>query len=94
MSKFNFFHKLSVSSTEFTKLSWAFNSAGILLLNLSPTPADIIQYSFDGTTVHGDLVPGTPAAGLAFDNRVESAIFFRLAIAGSGVLVRVEAWGL
>jgi len=96
MSKFNFFNRVSVTSTVFEdhKRSWDFNSAGIMILNESTTSGDIVQYSFDGVTVHGDTVPGTVAAGLAFDNRIESAIFFRLASAGSAVSIRVEAWGL
>ena len=95
MSKFNFFTRVAVTSTDFAdqKRSWDFNSSGIMILNASTTASDIVQYSFDGTNVHGDLVPGTPAAGLTFDNRIESSIFFRLESAGSPVTIRVEAWG-
>ena len=96
MSKFNFFDRILIATTDFAdhKVSWSFNSAGIMLLNESTTPADVVQYSFNGVDVHGDLRPGTPAAGIAFDNRIESSIYFRLETAGSGVLVRAEAWGL
>ena len=96
MSKFNFYDRFSVTTTDFAdfKRSWDFKSAGVLLLNESSTTSDIIQYSFDGSTLHGELRPNTPAAGLAFDNRTESSLYFRLATAGSGVVVRIEAWGI
>ena len=96
MSKFNFFDRFSVTTTDFadSRRSWDFNSAGIMLLNESSVTAEVIQYSFNGVDLHGELRPNSPSAGLAFDNRTESSIYFRLATAGSGVVIRVEAWGI
>jgi hypothetical protein len=93
--KHNFFNKASVSTTSFADcaVSWDFISAGFMLLNESSTAADIIEYSFDGgETVHGDLSPSLPSAGLGFDNRHENAIYFRRKTAGVAVSVRIEAW--
>jgi hypothetical protein len=94
MSKFNFFDRVIISSADFDiKLSWSFNSAGFLLLVESTNSSDdVIEYSFDGISVHGDLIPGTVSQGLSFDNRHESSVWFRRANFGSGVTVRVEAW--
>ena len=54
--------------------------------------AGVIQYSFNGNTIHGDLTPGTPTAAIIFDNRPINKIWFRLTAPGSSI-VRVEAWG-
>lgn len=94
MSRFNFFNRASVSSTDFSRLSWDFISQGILLINESSNIADVVQYSFDGINVHGDLTPTTDSAALTFNGRKESAIFLKLASAGSSVSVRVEVWGI
>lgn len=89
----NFFKKLSVSSTLFDiSAKWNFNSVGIALILESNDVNDIIQYSFDGETVHGDMIPTSASQALIFDNRVQSQVFFRRESAGTPVLVRVEAW--
>lgn len=94
MSKFNFFQEVLVSTTTFTDaaVSWDFISAGIMLLNENTTSGRIVDYSFDGENVHGRLDPDTDARSLAFDNRHESAVYFRLKTAGAACVVRVEAW--
>lgn len=94
MSKFNFFERVEVSSTTFTNhvVSWNFVSAGIALLNENTTSGRIVEYSFDGETVHGDLNPDLPSVGIIFDNRHESRIYFRLKTAGATCDVRVESW--
>lgn len=94
MSKFNFFERMVVNSTAFEDMTvdFGFNSTGIMLLNESDTAGDVIYYSFDGLTVHGDLRPGTSSAGLAFDLRHESQIWLARETSGGDVVVRVEAW--
>lgn len=95
MSKYNFFDKVLVTTTSFEDcvVSWNFISAGFSLLNESTTPGRIIEYSFmSNGTVHGDLDPSLPSAGVAYDNRHESVIYFRLKTDGAPVTVRVEAW--
>lgn len=51
----------------------------------------VVQYSFNGNTIHGTLdgSGATAPASLTFQNRVISKIWF----AGSGT-VRVEAWAI
>lgn len=89
----NYFEKFYVSSITWDILAkWKFNSIGIALLVESNDPTDVIQYSFDGENVHGDLTPGMPSQGIVFDNRIANAIWFRRASPGDVVLVRVEAW--
>ncbi len=91
--KKNYYTRLDVSTTSFDVFcSWNFNSAGLILINESSTTGDVIEYSFDGTTVHGSLDPDLPSNALAFNNRHECEIFFRRQSAGSNVVVRIEAW--
>lgn len=93
MSKFNFFNRIVINTTNFTLGgSWSFNSAGLILLVESTSSLDIIEYSFDGTTVHGDLTPGTPSQGISFDNRHECTVFLRRSFEGGDVTVRIESW--
>ena len=96
MSKFNFFQKVNVVSTSFGPttaiVSFGFISMGLALLNESDDPDAIIEYSFDGATVHGDLTPFLPSEGIIFDNRSESKIWFRMKNSGKEASVRVEAW--
>ena len=87
----NYFENITVNVAAFPVTPQAdlgFISQGISMLNLDST--DTIEYSFDGTNLHGDLVPGTGSTGVVFDDRYESKIWFRT----SGVTadVRVEAW--
>ena len=91
MSKYNFFSKFDVDGYDFPEepqVSIDFHSIGISFLNKGDF---IIEYSFDGSTLHGDLDPSDVSAGLVFDNRVESKIFFR-SVDGYST-VRVEVWG-
>ena len=91
----NFFEKVYVSTTNFadTKVEWSFVSTSIMLLNLDDSA--VVEYSFgdDGQLPHGDLDPNEASAGLVFDNRAESWVYFRLVEPGASVVVRVEAWG-
>jgi hypothetical protein len=91
MSKYNFFQKVSVTGATFpTTPQTVFDikyQNSFLLLNEGDTK---VEYSFDGSTLHGDLTPSTPSAGIAFDNRIVDKIWFRTS---SGTqIVRVEAW--
>lgn len=89
----NFFDKLQVSSTSFdVDVQWNFISTGIALMVEAESVEDVVQYSFDGETVHGDMTPGKPSEAIIFDNRHQNHIWFRRESAGAPVLVRVEAW--
>lgn len=90
----NYFTKVTVTTTDFADvaLSWDFVSAGVAILNEGAS-GNIIEYSFDvnGVTVHGDLDPDQPSAGMIWDNRHHSKVYLRLKT-GTTALVRVEAW--
>lgn len=90
----NFFDKLEVTSTSFSDhhVRWNFTSIGIALMVEDDDSANIIQYSFDGTTVHGDMRPRFPSEAIIFDNRMHNRVWFRRTTPGSAVLVRIEAW--
>jgi hypothetical protein len=66
---------------------FTFNSQGFTFLNRG---THVVQYSFDGATLHGDLDPADASQGLSFDGRCECKVWFR-ALDGYGD-VRVEAW--
>jgi hypothetical protein len=89
---FNFFDRITVSSGDFGAhfVKWDFISAGLLLLNEGAS-GTVIEYSFDGVNVHGDLDADTASVGIAFDNRHQDKIYFRLS-AGSIANIRIEAW--
>lgn len=90
MSKFNYFNNILVDGYNFPSSAQAdfnFISAGIALLNRSNY---VIEYSFNGIDLHGDLRPTEASRGLIFDNRNESKMWFRAAD-GYGT-VRIEAW--
>lgn len=89
----NFFGKYNVSSTSFEIVAtWNFISIGIALMVESNDVTDVIQYSFDGENVHGDMTPTMPSEGIVFDNRFQSKVWFRRETPGDSVLVRVEVW--
>lgn len=91
----NFFAKVEVSSTSFNnaqRVKWDFNSIGLALLVESNDSTDVVQYSFDGKDVHGDMTPLLPSEGIIFDNRFENNVWFRRASPGDPVTVRIEAW--
>ncbi len=87
---YNFFAKVTITDTSFpseSQITIPFaGQGGFSLVNEG---AAVVEYSFNGNTLHGDLTPGTPTAAMIFDNRRISAIWFR---ASSSCLIRVEAW--
>jgi hypothetical protein len=91
MSKWSYFNAVSVDVVDFPEtpqVNFGFNSQGFSLLNRG---AAVVQYSFDGTTVHGDLDPSDDSIGRIFDIRTECKIWLKSA-SGTNI-VRVEAWG-
>lgn len=90
----NFFTKVSVSSITFSShsVSWDFTAHGIFIMVESNHEADVVEYSFDGSELHGDMTPRLPSEAIIFDNRYVNHIWFRRASAGPPVMVRIEAW--
>jgi len=90
MSQYNYFANINVDGYSFPtspQVSFGFNSQAFSLLNRG---FFVIQYSFDGHTIHGDLNSEDASKGLVFDGRCESKIFLK-AVDGYGIC-RVEAW--
>ena len=97
---FNFFQKISVTATTFggdsidgyqPTVIVTFPTQGIQFLNLG---TGIVEYSFNGYTLHGELDSTKPSAGLTFDNRVVSKVWFRVQGGSTGpIQVSVQAWG-
>ena len=54
---------------------------------------NVVEYSFNGTDLAGELVPYSPSSALTFNNRVISAIWFRVKTGSTApVVIRVDAW--
>ena len=88
---FNFFRKTDVTKTAFTGNSdIAFNFRGQFSFSMVNEGSSVIEYSFNGTVLHGDLTPGTTTEALFFDNRRVSKIWF--SVASGSHTIRVEAW--
>lgn len=96
---FNFYQKLGVTATGFGSnavdgvqpdMVITFPSKSILFLNEG---SGVVEYSFNGNTVHGELDSTLSSKGMAFDNRTVSCIWFRVKSGSSGpITVRVDAW--
>jgi hypothetical protein len=55
----------------------------------------VLEYSFDGNTVHGELGSCFQNVSLTFQNRVISTIWFRVQSGSTGTPnVSVQAWGV
>lgn len=89
---FNYFQRLSISNTTFSSspdITIPFR--GVPSIFLVNEGSNTIQYSFNGLTVHGDLVPGTLSSALAFNGRGQSLIWFKLP-SGAASTIRVETF--
>jgi hypothetical protein len=61
----------------------------------APSSTAVIEYSFDGNTVHGELGNHINNLSLTFENRVISTIWFRIQSGSTGpITVSVQAWGV
>jgi hypothetical protein len=100
----NFFQKISVTATTFggnnstspyvpgtqPDMIIPFNTQAVMFLNLG---TGVVEFSFNGQTVHGELNSANPSAGLTFDNRPVSKIWFRVQTGSTGpIMVSVQAW--
>jgi hypothetical protein len=101
---FNFYQSESITATAFggntidgyqPDMVITFPSYGVIFTN--ETSSEIVEYSFNGTTVHGQL-DGTSTSTtriMTFLNRQVSCIWFRLKSGSGGpATVTVTAWGI
>lgn len=92
---FNFFDRQTITLSEFGNADGYANviipiRTSYLVLSLINEGGDTIEYSFNGNTLHGDLVPNTPSEALLFEGRSAFKIWFRVPSGSS--TVRVEAY--
>lgn len=104
---YNYYKELTVSWTQFgapdgytladgygPDLIITFPTYGVIFANTSAS--GIIEYSFNGTTVHGQL-DGTAASSttkiMTFLNRPISLIWFRVKSGSTTSNITVTAWG-
>lgn len=88
---FNFFQKVNVSQTTFGGESHIiFNFRNQCCFSMVNEGSGVVEYSFNGEVLHGDMTPGTSTEAMLFDNRRVSKIWFRV-VSGTHI-VRVEAW--
>lgn len=74
----------------------------VILTNLTATSTtdgyasgSVLEYSFNGNTVHGELGSNTNNFSLTFQDRVISSIWFRTQSGSSSSLnVSIQAWGI
>ena len=74
-----------------------FNTGGVVMTNLALTgtwaAGSVVEYSFNGQVVHGELGSSTQNISLSFLGRPVAKIWFRLQTGSAGpVSVSVQAW--
>jgi hypothetical protein len=97
---FNYYQKITVTATSFggnavdgvqPDAIITFSTQTVMFLNEDAT--NVVEYSLNGTTVHGELDPTKPSKGLTFDNRPISCIWFRVKSGSApGAIIRIDAW--
>jgi len=92
----NFFQKVTITADGYfnndADLCITFSTQSVMILNLG---TGVVEYSFNGMTVHGELNSANPSAGMAFDNRVISKIWFRVQTGSTApITVSVQAWAI
>jgi len=95
----NYFKKYSVTETVFGAASVdgyqpclmiPFPTQSVMFLNEG---SGVVEFSFNGTTVHGELDSTKVTAGLTFDNRIVTKIWFRVKAGSTGpIVVSANAW--
>ena len=89
---FNFFQKVTVNTPGFPNdAQVVFDIKYQVSFSLVNEGSAVVEYSFNGNVLHGDLTPGTSTGAIFFDNRRVSFIWLRTAVPGQ--IIRVEAWG-
>jgi hypothetical protein len=104
---FNFFVKKDVNWAQFGEsdgytvqdgygpdIVITFTPKGIIFNTEASSSSSVVEYSFDGKTVHGELVAKTNRETLTFYDRPCSLIWFRVKSGSSGTIrISIESWG-
>jgi hypothetical protein len=93
----DFFQVVTVTSTSYPALSAPQCSFELIMAEASMSLVNKgtkkVTYSFDGANDHGELDPGDPTVGEAFDNRKREYMWLRLSDGEVGTTdVHVKAW--
>jgi hypothetical protein len=101
----NFFQRASITATSFGAASTdgyqpdmviTFSTQFIVFINTTASASNkVLEYSFNGTTVHGelDVATGSQTVKIEMPFRVVSKIWFRIKSGSTGPLtVTVQAW--
>lgn len=100
---FNYFKKIAVSNTTFGLVADGykydvlipFSTQGFSFLSEGTTTSHIVEYSFDGINVHGEINPTLPNRYSVFQHRVACKIWFRVKSGSTGpITIAVEAWAI
>lgn len=100
MSDFNKFARITVDGYTFAAsdspdIDFSFRHSNLSFSMVLESGSGVVEYSFNGSTLHGDLEIGTPTEAIFFDNRPVSKIWFRAKTgAAIGASVRVEGWSI
>jgi len=80
-----------------------FSTQGFQLINLTVDgyetsqtwpSSNVIEYSFNGSDVSGELGSGRSNVALTFNNRVNCLMWFRVQAGSSSSVVSIQAWGI
>lgn len=89
---FNYFRKITVSGASFpTDADVVIPIRGRVSLTLNNEGSGVVEYSFNGTNLHGDMTPGEGSENLKFEDRQVAFIWLRLK-SGAASSIRIEAW--
>src|SRR5690242_17526320 len=89
---FNYFNKVTVSAANFgTNADVVINFRGQVGFSMMNESNGVVEYSFNGNTLHGDIDSSKDSKTLKFDSRRITKIWFRLK-SGGPCVIRVEAW--
>ena len=98
----DYYQKVSISATDFGSdsidgyqpdLLIPFSTRNVLIFNESSGSGKVVEYSFDGITVHGETDPTLVSKTLTFDNRTVCLIWFRVKAGSTGpIIIRIDAW--
>lgn len=102
IGSYNYFKKLDVNWDSFGGGGIALGYQGAdMVINFTTQGAvflnegtGVVEYSFNGKDVHGELDGDGATKGIIFDNRAVSSIWFRVKSGSSGpITASVQAWG-
>ena len=90
----NYFSKVIVTSDGYWNTNCdiiiPFSTQTVMFLNLG---TGVVEFSFNGSQIHGELNSGNPSAGMVWDNRTIAKVWFRVQAGSSApITVSIMAW--